>query len=108
MAFRRTRPSGLIPTLTAFVAVLILLSAGDILGGNVGGGRLASHAFLVAGYLITVALSRPTLDPGEPPVHGRRAWKASFAAEAGSPRLRVIRGDGPMPGHARTRRAEAA
>ena len=108
VAFRRTRPSGLLPMLTAFVVVLILLSAGDILSGDVGAGRLASHAFLVVGYLTTVALSRPTLDPGEPPATDGRWWRASFTPTAGPPTLRVIGGNGPLPGHARTGRAEAA
>lgn len=109
VAFRRTRPSGLVPMLTAFVVVLVLLSAGDTLAGEVGGGRLASHALLVVGYLITVALSRPTLDPGEPPSSRGWRWRATFAPPAEPPKLRVIRGDGPLAGHARAAdQAEAA
>lgn len=109
VALRRTRPVGLLPTLTAFVAVLTLLSAGDIVAGRVGAGRLASHAFLIAGYLVTLALSRPALDPGDPPVRGagRRRWSASFDAEpAPPPRLRLI--DGGAAVSVRHDHAEAA
>jgi predicted anti-sigma-YlaC factor YlaD len=114
VALRRTRPSGLLPTLTAFVAVLTVLSAGDILAGKVDGLRLASHAFLVAGYLVTLVLARPALDPGEPPAGRGSRWKASFAEEPepapgpAPPRLRLISGDGPVPGHARARDRHAA
>jgi predicted anti-sigma-YlaC factor YlaD len=111
VALRRTRPSGLLPTLTAFVAVLTVLSAGDILAGRVDGPRLASHAFLVAGYLVTLALSRPALDPGEPPAGRGSRWKASFAEEPAPapPRLRLIPGGGgPVHGHARARDRRAA
>lgn len=112
VALRRTRPSGLLPTLTAFVAVLTVLSTGDILAGRVDGPRLASHAFLVAGYLVTLALSRPALDPGEPPAGRGNRWKASFAEEPARapapPRLRLIPGGGPLTGHARARDRRAA
>ncbi|SDZ64808.1 Predicted anti-sigma-YlaC factor YlaD, contains Zn-finger domain [Asanoa ishikariensis] len=83
VAIRRTRPAGLLPTLTTFVAVLGLLSLGDIADGRVGAGRLASHAFLLAGYLLTIALSRPALDPGRPPSGRRHGWSVlSPRAEA--------------------------
>lgn len=96
VALRRTRPTGLLPTLTAFVGVLTLLSAGDIVDGRVAAGRLASHAFLIAGWLVTLALSRPALDPGEPPARGTtRRWSVSFDQEpaaSGPPRLRLVGG----------------
>lgn len=83
VAVRRTPPAGLLPTLTTFVAVLTLLSLGDIADGRVGAGRLASHVFLLAGYLLTVALSRPALDPGRPPSGRGRGWRgARTPAEA--------------------------
>ncbi|MEV4537596.1 zf-HC2 domain-containing protein [Asanoa sp. NPDC049518] len=93
VALRRTRATGMLPTLTAFVGVLTLLSANDIIAGRVEPGRLASHGFLIVGWLITLALSRPALDPGEPPARGTRRWTASFESEpatAGPPRLRLV------------------
>ncbi|MDG4826356.1 zf-HC2 domain-containing protein [Asanoa sp. WMMD1127] len=94
VALRRTRPTGLLPTLTAFVAVLTLLSAGDIAAGRVEPGRLASHGFLIAGWLLTFALSRPAFDPGEPPARGTgRRWTATFDPEPAAttpPRLRLV------------------
>lgn len=97
VALRRTRPTGLLPTLTAFVGVLTLLSASDIVAGRVEPGRLASHGFLVAGWLITLALSRPAFDPGEPPARGTgRRWTATFDSDpvAAPPRLRLVDGGG--------------
>ncbi|GIF47921.1 hypothetical protein Afe04nite_24600 [Asanoa ferruginea] len=96
VALRRTRPTGLLPTLTAFVGVLTLLSASDIIDGRVAAGRLASHAFLICGWLVTLALSRPALDPGEPPARGTtRRWSATFDPEPAAtapPRLRLVDG----------------
>jgi hypothetical protein len=71
--------------------------------------RLLSHGFLLAGYLIVLALSRREIDPGEPPA-GRRTglsrWRARFDDEpvAPAPRLRLLPGL-PADGHASTRRA---
>jgi predicted anti-sigma-YlaC factor YlaD len=109
VALRRTRPTGLLPTLTAFVGVLTLLSASDILAGRVAPGRLASHAFLVAGWLITLALARPRFDPGDPPLRGTGPrWSATFDPEpAPVPRLRLIEG-GAATASLKHDRAEAA
>jgi predicted anti-sigma-YlaC factor YlaD len=109
IALRRSRPNGLMPTLTAFVLVLALLSVNDVIAGRVDGSRLASHGFLLAGYLILLALSGRRLDPGEPPV-GRRddrpGWRARFEDEPAPPRpaLRLLPGL-PADGHAEVRRA---
>jgi predicted anti-sigma-YlaC factor YlaD len=96
VALRRTRPTGMLPTLTAFVGVLTLLSASDIIDGRVAAGRLASHAFLICGWLVTLALSRPAFDPGEPPARGAtRRWSVSFDPEpavTAPPRLRLVDG----------------
>jgi predicted anti-sigma-YlaC factor YlaD len=84
VASRRTRPAGIVPVLTAFVAVLGLLSTGDVLAGRVQGLRLASHGLVVAGYLILVALTRPGLTFGDPPGSGvpaRPWWRVSFDEE---------------------------
>jgi predicted anti-sigma-YlaC factor YlaD len=62
IAARRGRPLGVIPILTAFIGVLVLLSGADVLAGRVEPLRLASHGFVLVGYLIVLALSRPVLD----------------------------------------------
>jgi predicted anti-sigma-YlaC factor YlaD len=67
IAWRRTRPSALLPLLTAFVAVLTVLSFDDLVQGMVGAGRLASHALLFAGYAVVVAMSRPSMTFDLPP-----------------------------------------
>jgi predicted anti-sigma-YlaC factor YlaD len=66
IALRRTRPSGLVPTLTAFIAVLTLLSVVDVADGRVEPVRLVSHGLILAGYLIILALVRPGLCTGDP------------------------------------------
>jgi predicted anti-sigma-YlaC factor YlaD len=66
IALRRTRPNGLVPTLTAFIAVLTLLSVVDVANGRVELVRLISHALILAGYLIILALTRPGLRTGDP------------------------------------------
>lgn len=66
IALRRTRAGSLIPTLTAFVVMLSLLSVNDALLGDVNLDRLLSHGFLLAGYVVVLALSRPAFDFGDP------------------------------------------
>ncbi|TCB99611.1 hypothetical protein E0H26_03370 [Micromonospora zingiberis] len=66
VALRRTRPSGLLPMLSAFVATLVLLSVNDLVASQVAVERLISHGFLVVGYLITVLLARSMRQPGDP------------------------------------------
>nr|MDT0659960.1 zf-HC2 domain-containing protein [Micromonospora sp. DSM 115978] len=99
IAVRRTRPTGLLPTLTAFVGMLVLLSANDLAAALVEPARLISHGFVLAGYLIIVALSRPGLDPGQPPSGerpDRPSWRVRFPEQvadqpvAGAPRLRLV------------------
>lgn len=76
IATRRGRPTGALPILTAFVAALLLLSAADLIAGRVDPARLVSHAFLVTGYAVIVALTRPALDFGQPPTGPhRRTWR---------------------------------
>jgi predicted anti-sigma-YlaC factor YlaD len=72
IATRRGTPAGALPMLTAFVALLALLSANDLLAGAVETSRLVSHGFVLAGYAIVVALSRPALDPDRPPAGRQR------------------------------------
>ncbi len=100
IALRRGRPNGALPMLTAFVALLGLLSINDITAGRVDGLRLLSHGFVVAGYAIVVALCRPSLDPGPPPPRRQGTpwrWRAKLdvhdePAPAGPPSLRLIQG----------------
>jgi predicted anti-sigma-YlaC factor YlaD len=105
IATRRATPAGALPMLTAFVALLALLSASDLVNGTVETTRLISHGFVLAGYGIVVALSRPALDPGRPPA-GRQGppwqWRRPAALDdeelpvPAPARLRLIQG------HART------
>jgi predicted anti-sigma-YlaC factor YlaD len=76
IAWRRSRPAGVLPLLSAFVAALLVLSAGDLFSAAVGWDRIASHLILAVGYLIVVALSLPALAGDPPPgTSGRRTGK---------------------------------
>ena len=78
--------------LTAFVVLLVLVSADDLLQGQVDRTRLLSHGTVLAGYLVMLALARPGLDFGDPPA-GRRSgsrWRVRFDdAEPATP-LRLL------------------
>lgn len=71
VATRRGRPVGIVPILTAFIAALVLLSAADVLAGDVAAARLTSHGFVLVGYLVVLALSRTQLDFAGPGQAGR-------------------------------------
>lgn len=103
LALRRSRPGGLVPMLTAFVGMLLLLSVNDLTAARVDAARLVSHGFVIVGYLIVVALSRvagsSALPPGDRLVPGG-GWH--LVEERGEPevaapaRLRLVRGGGPL------------
>jgi predicted anti-sigma-YlaC factor YlaD len=114
MALRRTRPTGLVPMLTAFVGMLLLLSVNDLSGGRVDAARLVSHGFVIGGYLIVLALSRVTAGPSEPPGQRTAAgsgWRARFDdAPAPASGLRLVRrsSGGPVTAQAATAQAAVA
>ncbi|WP_089010367.1 zf-HC2 domain-containing protein [Micromonospora viridifaciens] len=109
VAARRTPPTGLVPMLSAFVGTLVLLSVNDLVTGRVETTRLISHGFLLAGYLVVVALSRPRLRPGGPTQRERPEeprWHLP-AEEQPEPRgLRLL--PPPYPGSARATDRRAA
>jgi predicted anti-sigma-YlaC factor YlaD len=109
IAGRRGRPAGALPMLTAFVGLLTLLSVNDLLAGHADVTGLVSHGFVLAGYGIVLALSRPLLDPGVPPPHRRGLpwrWKAQLddVLDPPTPRLRLVPG-GPTALHDDQRKA---
>jgi predicted anti-sigma-YlaC factor YlaD len=107
VATRRARPVGIVPILTVFIGVLLLLSASDLAAGRVEPARLASHAFVLTGYLAVVALSRSQFDLTPPGQAGRASRRWRLPGRALVPD-RVIRFPRPGQPTARTRRQEAA
>ncbi|GAA3212072.1 zf-HC2 domain-containing protein [Dactylosporangium siamense] len=95
-AWSRRRPTGALPILSAFVALLALLSVNDMIAGQVQQIRLASHGFVLAGYLIVLALCHPRLDPGTPPSSGLKPrWRLAqqpLPDPVAPPKLRLIQG----------------
>ena len=115
IALRRTRPSGLVPMLTAFVGMLLLLSVNDLSAGRVDAERLISHGFVLLGYLLVVALSRLSTTPAPPGSRVTDGWRAHFDDGDGTdeteeapalPKLRLVPRTGPMT--ARHQEREAA
>lgn len=66
VASRRTRPAGLVPILTAFIGLLAVLSVLDVVAGQVSATRLGGHTMVVVGYVVVLALSRPSLELAPP------------------------------------------
>jgi hypothetical protein len=67
--------------LTAFVGMLVLLSVNDLSAGRVDATRLVSHGFVIAGYVLVVALTRAAATPTRPPgaqAPDGSAWRARF------------------------------
>jgi predicted anti-sigma-YlaC factor YlaD len=71
IAARRGRPLGIVPMLTVFIGALVVLSGADVIAGRVEALRLASHGFVLVGYLIVLLLARPMLDLTPPGHRGR-------------------------------------
>ena len=98
IALRRSRPTGLVPMLTAFVGMLLLLSVNDLSAARVDTERLVSHGFVILGYLIVVALSRVVGDSARPPgdrAAGGNGWHfvedlVEDEVEPALPRLRLV------------------
>jgi predicted anti-sigma-YlaC factor YlaD len=116
IALRRSHPAGLVPMLTAFVGMLLLLSVNDLTAGRVDGTRLVSHGFVILGYLLVVALSRAAGDTARPPAARTGAgsgWRASFDDEEAAtdparrgPALRLVpRPPGPLTAEREERHA---
>jgi predicted anti-sigma-YlaC factor YlaD len=118
LALRRSRPTGLVPMLTAFVGMLLLLSINDLTAARVDGTRLVSHGFVILGYILVVALSRVAGGTAAPPgarVDGGSGWRVRFFGEnddegveapPATPRLRLLPGQpGPLTGHGERRAA---
>jgi hypothetical protein len=78
-----------VPMLTVFIGALVLLSGADVLAGRVEPLRLASHAFVLAGYGIVLALCRPVLDL-TPPDHTGRGWRWGRNRPAATPPDEVV------------------
>jgi predicted anti-sigma-YlaC factor YlaD len=82
----RRRAAGLVPVIGAFVALLVALSAMDLLAGHVEVGRLAGHLPVVAGLVLLLLHSRFGHDGGgraedQPPGFGARSEDRAFGSD---------------------------
>jgi len=70
-ALRTEAAAGQLPLITGFVAVLTVVSADDLVGGNVTVARVVSHGFVVLGLVLLYAVYRQHRDLHKPsPVTG--------------------------------------
>ncbi|HEY1484827.1 MAG TPA: zf-HC2 domain-containing protein [Micromonosporaceae bacterium] len=76
IALRRARPAGMLPILTAFVGVLVLLSISDLVTGEVVASTLLMHTFVALGYVVLLLLRHPGFDVVTPP--GKRRWRLRY------------------------------
>jgi predicted anti-sigma-YlaC factor YlaD len=76
IALRKARPSGVLPILTAFVGVLVLLSIDDLVTGEVIASTLLMHTFVALGYIVLLILRHPGFDSAKPP--GQRRWRLRY------------------------------
>ena len=93
---RTKAAAGQLPVLTGFVAVLTLVSAIDLVNGNVTTGRLLSHALVVAGLVLLYVVHRQ---------HGERDHPNPAVREDVRPGedTDVSDRDDDFPGHVRHR-----
>jgi predicted anti-sigma-YlaC factor YlaD len=80
-AVRRVSATALIPVLTAFVALLTLLTANDLWSGRVEPQHLLSHGFVIVGYVLLMVLTRSGLRGTSPPSgqdSGPSRWRVRF------------------------------
>jgi predicted anti-sigma-YlaC factor YlaD len=88
VAYRSSRPSGMVPTLATFVTVLTVLVVMDTMAGGVDVPRLLGHGLVVLGLVLVMVLDRlpgPAggTVPGIPSWCQRGSRRAQSAADAG-------------------------
>ncbi|MCW3845003.1 DUF1775 domain-containing protein [Micromonospora yasonensis] len=95
VAARRQRTAGVLPILSAFVAVLALLSVADVAAGRVQWPRLASHAVVVLAVAVAAMINRVDRQPRTPRGEGSR-WQLPLDNQPPPPqaRLRLLPRDG--------------
>jgi predicted anti-sigma-YlaC factor YlaD len=89
VAYRSSRPSGMVPTVATFVAVLIVLVVMDTMAGGVDAARLLGHSLVVLGLVLVIMLDRlrgPTggTVPGTPSWRQRRVPQAQRVTDTTS------------------------
>lgn len=67
IAARRGRPTGVLPILTVFVAVLVVLNVTDLINGRTDLAHVAVHSFVAVGYVIVLAMMHPAVAADRPP-----------------------------------------
>jgi predicted anti-sigma-YlaC factor YlaD len=74
VAWRSSRPSGMVPTLATFVAVLTVLVVMDAMAGGVDAARLLTHGLVVLGLVLVIVLDRLP-GPAGGTVPGMPRWR---------------------------------
>lgn len=83
VAWRSSRPSGMVPTVATFVAVLTVLVVMDAMAGGVDAARLLTHGLVVLGLVLVIVLDRLP-GPAGGTVPGMPAWHQRRSPRSGS------------------------
>ncbi|HJT02677.1 MAG TPA: zf-HC2 domain-containing protein [Pseudonocardiaceae bacterium] len=83
VAWRSSRPSGMVPTVATFVAVLTVLVVMDAMAGGVDAARLLTHGLVVLGLILVIVLDRLP-GPAGGTVPGTPAWRQRRSPRSGS------------------------
>lgn len=80
-AWRARAGAGMLPVLSAFLAVLTVVSVQDLISGVVSAGRLASHLPLVAALVLLLVVRHDHRDREPGPGHGVRPDEDAVTAD---------------------------
>ncbi|HWE89548.1 MAG TPA: zf-HC2 domain-containing protein [Pseudonocardiaceae bacterium] len=86
IAWRVASAGSLVPTLSAFLTVLTVLTALDVIDGQVAVARLSSHILVLIGYVIMLTLVGPRVGSGGFWPRSRvrdDSWPAEFSGSPG-------------------------
>lgn len=95
VAWRSSRTSGMVPTLSTFVAVLTVVVVIDTMAGAVGTVRMLGHGLVVLGLILMIVLDRLPKPaggtvPGMPAMRRRRLGRERTADAEISPDVRDL------------------
>ncbi|MEU3628048.1 hypothetical protein BS329_39750 [Amycolatopsis coloradensis] len=82
-AVRTKAASGQLPALTGFVALLLALSAGDLVTGQVTAGRVLTHGLVVLGLVLLFVVHRQHRRRNRPSPATTADTSGSFSTESG-------------------------
>lgn len=90
IAARRSRPTGMLPILTVFVAALVVLNISDLVNGRTDFAHVATHSLVAVGYVIVLALLHPAARAYRPPPGRSRGGRGRNNERSAGAQLREL------------------